>query len=129
MQPGRSGFYRSARWWLAERVFEVVVVISQPRRCAALGGIGGVRIGGRDLFLFVHRFRDRVLLFQFLQILTHSVMDLRRFRQLLAWNALSLDALASTKLPSTDRCFPCTSPTSTHCRTICSNNSSNSFDY
>ena len=41
---------------------------------------------------------------------------------------LSLAAFASTKLPSTDRCWPCTSPTSTHCRTTCSNNCSNSFD-
>src|SRR5215472_16092311 len=31
---------------------------------------------------------------------------------------LSFAALASTKLPSTDRCSPCTKPTSTHCRTI-----------
>src|ERR1700746_303852 len=26
--------------------------------------------------------------------------------------------MASTKLPSTDKCLPCASPTSTHCRTI-----------
>src|SRR6266853_4723399 len=41
---------------------------------------------------------------------------------------LSFAAFASTKLPSTDRCWPCTNPTSTHWRTICSNNCSNSFD-
>src|SRR5438876_11005939 len=41
---------------------------------------------------------------------------------------LSFAASASTKLPSTDRCLPCTNPTSTHWSTICSNSSSNSFD-
>jgi hypothetical protein len=41
---------------------------------------------------------------------------------------LSLAAWASTKLPSTDRCLPCTNPTSTHCRTVRSNSCSNSFD-
>ncbi len=41
---------------------------------------------------------------------------------------LCLAAFASTKLPSTDKFSPCTNPTATHWRTMCSNNSSNSFD-
>src|SRR5215469_10819716 len=41
---------------------------------------------------------------------------------------LPFAALASTKLPSTEKCVPCTNPTSTHCRTIRSNSCSNSFD-
>jgi len=39
-----------------------------------------------------------------------------------------LDAGLPTKLPSTDKCWLQPSPTSTHCRTICSNNCSNSSD-
>jgi hypothetical protein len=47
---------------------------------AAFGRIGGIGIGGRYLILLVHRFFHRVLPFQFLQILTQGLMDLRRFR-------------------------------------------------
>ena len=38
----------------------------------------------------MHRVFHRVLLFQFLQILSHGVMDLRCFSQLLAWDAALL---------------------------------------
>jgi non-heme chloroperoxidase len=31
-------------------VHQIVVVVSQPRRCAALGGVGRIGIGGRNLF-------------------------------------------------------------------------------
>src|SRR2546429_8442010 len=41
----------------------------------------------------MHRFFCRVLLFQFLQILTHSVMDLGRFHQLFPWNPTSFGSV------------------------------------
>src|SRR6266568_136786 len=44
-------------------VDQIVVVVSQPSRRAALGGVGRVRIGGRYLFLLMHWFFRRVLLF------------------------------------------------------------------
>src|SRR6266853_1373746 len=61
-------------------VHEIVVVIPQPSRRAALGGVGGIRIRGRDLILLMRRFFHRVLLFQFHQILANGVVDLSRFR-------------------------------------------------
>ena len=51
----------------------------------------------------MHRFFHRVLLFQFLQILTQGLMDLGRFPQLLARDAaLFCGRFGSSKLPSTD---------------------------
>src|SRR5512133_72394 len=67
-------------------IHEVVVVITQACRRAALGGVSRVRIGGRNLILCMHRFCHRVLLFQLLQILPHPVLDLGRFHQLFPWN-------------------------------------------
>ena len=110
-------------------VHQIVVVVPQPSRRAALGGVGGIGIGGRYLLLLMHRFFHRVLLV--------PVPPDTGARCDCTWAAsancsrgmrLSFAALASTKLPSTDRCSPCTNPTSTHCATICSNNCSNSFD-
>jgi hypothetical protein len=84
-------------------VDQIVVVVSQPSRGTTLGGVSRVRVGGRYLFLLMHRFFHRVLLFQFFQILTHGMMDLRCFPKCSRGIRLSLAALASTKLPSTDR--------------------------
>src|SRR6202163_674969 len=67
-------------------VDQIVVVVPQPSRRTTLGGVGRIRVGGRYLFLLMYWFFRRVLLFQFLQILSHGVMDLRRFPQLLPWN-------------------------------------------
>src|SRR4029077_3598853 len=44
----------------------IVVVVPQPSRRSALGGVSRVRVGGRHLFLRMHWFFRRVLLFQFL---------------------------------------------------------------
>jgi hypothetical protein len=63
----------------------------------------GIGIGRRHLILFLRWFFDRVLLLYFPQILADGVMDLGCLRQLFSRN---LAALASTKLPSTERCFP-----------------------
>ena len=71
-------------------VHQVVVVVTEASRCAALGGIGRIGIGGRHLLLLMHRFFYRVLLFQFLHILSHGVIHLRRFPQLLPWDAALL---------------------------------------
>src|SRR5207244_12603321 len=57
-------------------VHQIVVVVPQSGRRAALGGIGGIRIGGRYLVLLVNRLLHRVLLFQVHQILTHRTVDL-----------------------------------------------------
>ena len=57
-----------------------------------------------------------------------GVVRLGRLRQLLSWNTSLLCRARFPKLPSTDRTFPCTGPTSTHCFTIYSNNCSNGFD-
>jgi hypothetical protein len=65
----------------------IVVVVTQTGGRAALGGTGGTGIGGGHLVLLMHRFFQRVLLFPLSQILSHGVVDLRRFRQLLPWNA------------------------------------------
>ncbi|MGA8343474.1 MAG: hypothetical protein WB781_16200, partial [Candidatus Sulfotelmatobacter sp.] len=67
-------------------VHQIIVVVTQPRRRPTFGGVGGIGVGGRYLVLLMHRFFHRVLLFHFLEILTHGVMDLRRFPQLLPWN-------------------------------------------
>jgi hypothetical protein len=32
----------------------MVVVVAQPRRCAAFSGVGKIGIGGRNLILFMH---------------------------------------------------------------------------
>ena len=69
-------------------VHQIVVVIAQSGWRAALGGIGGIGIRGRHLVLLMHRFFHRVLLFQFLHILTHRMVDLGRFQQLLPRNTL-----------------------------------------
>src|SRR5882724_4015114 len=71
-------------------VDQIVVVVPQPSRRAALGGLGRIRVGGRYLFLLMYTIFRRVLLFQLLQVLTHGVMDLRRFHQLLTWNTALL---------------------------------------
>ena len=47
-------------------VHQVIVVITQPSRCAALGGIGEVGIGRRYLLLLVDGLFHRVLLVHFL---------------------------------------------------------------
>ena len=61
-------------------IHEVVVVVTQASRRSTIGGLGGIRIRGGHLVLLMHRFFYRVLLFQFLQILAHDVLDLGRFR-------------------------------------------------
>ena len=69
---------------------QIVVVVTEPGRRAALGRVGGIGIGGRYLILLMHRLFHRVLLFQFLQILAHGVVHLGCLRQLLARNAALL---------------------------------------
>src|ERR1700693_411642 len=61
-------------------VDQIVVVVPQPSRRAALGGVSRIGIGGRYLVLLVNRFFQRILLLQFHQILSHRLTDLRRFR-------------------------------------------------
>ena len=61
-------------------VDQIVVVVPQPRRCAALGGVGGIGIRGRYLILLVHRFFGGILLLQFDQVPAHGLVHLRRFR-------------------------------------------------
>src|SRR5262252_2532878 len=78
-------------------VYQIVVVVAEPRRHAALSGIGGIRIGRRHLILLMHRFFHRVLLFHFLEVLAHSLMHLSRFHRLMLaldqphFHALSYD--------------------------------------
>ena len=97
-------------------VDQIVVVVSQPSRCAALGGVSKLGTGGRYLVLLVNWLFHRVLLLQVRQILTHRAVELCRPPSTARVEYGSpLAAFASTKLPSTDRCLPCTSPTSTHC--------------
>src|SRR5271166_2580940 len=74
-------------------VHQIVVVVAQTGWRAAFGGVGGIGIGGRYLILLVHRFFHRILLLQFRQVLTHCMMDLGCFRQLLAWNATPLGCI------------------------------------
>src|SRR6516165_12575725 len=67
-------------------VHQVVVVVPEASRSAALGGVGRIGIGGRYLFLLLHRLFHRILLFQFHQILPHHAVYLGYFFQLLTWN-------------------------------------------
>ena len=71
-------------------IHQIVVVVTEPRRHAAFGRVGGIGIGGRYLILLVHRFFHRVLLFHFPQILAQGLMNLGCLRQLLARNAAFL---------------------------------------
>src|SRR6266480_2035887 len=69
---------------------------------ATLGGIGGIRIGGRYLFLLMHR-----------------------FLQLLARTPALFAGVGLHEAAVHRQVFACTNPTSTPWRTICSNSSSN----
>src|SRR5713101_3126140 len=109
-------------------VHEIVVVVTQPGRSSTLGRVGCIRIGGRHLVLLMHRLFGGVLLLQFHQVLAHGLVHLAASANCSRGMRLPLLALASTKLPSTDRLSPCTSPTSRQRATISSNNCSNSFD-
>jgi hypothetical protein len=109
-------------------VDQIVVVVSHSCRRTSLGGVGGIGVGRRDLVLLMHRLCGGVLLLQFDQVLAYGWFTCAASVNCSRGIRLSFAALASTKLPSTERCFPCTNPTSTHWRTICANNSSNSFD-
>ena len=57
-------------------IHQIVIVVTEPRRCTAVGRVGRIGIGRRHLILPVHRLFHWVLLFQVLQILMHGVMDL-----------------------------------------------------
>src|SRR5205823_11434771 len=107
---------------------QIVVVVPQSGRCPTLGGVGRIGIRGGYLILLMHGLFGGILLLQFDQVLDTVWFTCPASANCWRGMRLSLAAFASTKLPSTDRCFPCTSPTSTHCFTICSNSSSNSFD-
>jgi hypothetical protein len=87
-----------------------------------------VGIRGRYLILLMHRLFGGILLLQFDQVLGTVWFTCAASANCSRGMRLSFAAFASTKLASTDSCWPCTNPTSTHCFTICSNNSSNSFD-
>jgi hypothetical protein len=51
-----------------------------------MDGVGRIGIGGRYLFLLMHRLFHRILLFQFHQILPHPAVYLGYFFQLLTRN-------------------------------------------
>jgi hypothetical protein len=109
-------------------VDQIVVVVPQSGRSAAFGCVRGIGISGRNLVLFNAPAPppDSVL-----PLPADSVAgcdELAASANCSRGTRLSFAAFASMKLPSTDTCLPCTSPTSTHCRTICSNNCSNNFD-
>jgi hypothetical protein len=61
-------------------VDQIVIVVPQPSRRAALGGVSRIGIGGRYLVLLMHRFFDGILLLQFDQVLARGLVHLRRFR-------------------------------------------------
>src|SRR5208337_1043810 len=61
-------------------VDQIVVIVAQFGR-AALGGIGRIRIGGRDSLLLMNGLFRWVLLFQFGEILAYRALHLGRFRQ------------------------------------------------
>src|ERR1035437_1714150 len=105
---GRCGLH--AHDHAAVVVHQIVVVIPQTGWRTALGGIGRIGIGGRDLVLLMHRFFHRVLLFQFFHILTHRMVDSGSFRQLLAWNAALLGRVGFDKTAIDRQLFPSHQP-------------------
>ena len=109
-------------------VHQIVVVVTQPSRSSALVRIGRIGIGGRYQCLLMHWLFGWILLLQF-----HRCWRTVCFTCVASANCsrgmrLSLLALASTKLPSTERRSPLTSPASKQRATISSNSCSNSFD-
>jgi hypothetical protein len=76
----------------------------------------------------MHRLFGGILLLQFHQVLAHALVHLRRFPQLLAWNAALLRRIRLHETAIDRQVLALHQSISTHCLTICSNSSSNSFD-
>jgi hypothetical protein len=83
-----------------------IVVIPQPGWRPALGRIGGIWIRGRHLVLLMHRLLQRVLLFQFLQILSCKDLQSSRLQPFLGSSALSFLLTSKSPEPCLSRQVP-----------------------